>query len=189
MLYALYTTPTASNNKIVSTTTNCLSVIFIGQHPGGENPHRPGAQQPMGAIHGDMGRQPHITDSLMQTRCQEKNGASDSVRVLRGKAFCARLIVSWHNLHRTCSHLIWVGSVDLALPIYFTSPASILTLHKIINIHELRNKVGSFHNNLARASPLNERRAEVIIMEDYSFFLCRKILYITQQPLDLLFAK
>jgi hypothetical protein len=35
---ASYTTPTASNNKVVSMTTNCLIVRFIGQHPGVEKP-------------------------------------------------------------------------------------------------------------------------------------------------------
>jgi hypothetical protein len=34
MLNASYTTPTASNNKVVSMTTNCLIVRFIEQ-PGG----------------------------------------------------------------------------------------------------------------------------------------------------------
>ena len=38
MLNASYTTPTASNNKVVSMTTNCLIVRFIGHHPGGEKP-------------------------------------------------------------------------------------------------------------------------------------------------------
>jgi hypothetical protein len=41
MLNASYTIPTASNNKVVSMTTNCLSVIFIGQPGGVENTHRP----------------------------------------------------------------------------------------------------------------------------------------------------
>jgi hypothetical protein len=36
MLNASYTTPTASNNKVVSMTTNCLIVRFIGHHPGVE---------------------------------------------------------------------------------------------------------------------------------------------------------
>ena len=38
MLYASYTIPTASNNKIVSAITNCLIVIFIGHHLGVEKP-------------------------------------------------------------------------------------------------------------------------------------------------------
>ncbi len=38
MLYASYTIPTASNNKIVSVITNCLIVRFIGQHLGVEKP-------------------------------------------------------------------------------------------------------------------------------------------------------
>jgi hypothetical protein len=41
MLNASYTVPTASNNKTVSMITNCLIVIFIGQHLGVENTHRP----------------------------------------------------------------------------------------------------------------------------------------------------
>ena len=38
MLNASYTIPTASNNKVVSMTNNCLIVRFIGHHPGGEKP-------------------------------------------------------------------------------------------------------------------------------------------------------
>jgi hypothetical protein len=38
MLNASYTIPTASNNKVVSMTNNCLIVRFIGHHPVGEKP-------------------------------------------------------------------------------------------------------------------------------------------------------
>ncbi len=51
MLNASYTIPTASNNKVVSMTTNCLSVIFIGQHLGVEK-KAPTDPMPMGAVHG-----------------------------------------------------------------------------------------------------------------------------------------
>jgi hypothetical protein len=46
MLNASYVIPTASNNKTVSMTTNCLSVRFIEQHLGvGKTPIDP---MPMG---------------------------------------------------------------------------------------------------------------------------------------------